>query len=80
MSQQHQQGNERGPAGPLPEVPYAGALLRVGAMAALHPLDYAKTLIQVAIGIAYIWSEKIDIGECCWQLTLVLFSSKVRIS
>ena len=44
MSQQHQQGGERGP---LPDVPYAGALLRVGAMAALHPLDYAKTLIQV---------------------------------
>ena len=24
-----------------------GALLRVGAMAALHPVDYAKTLIQI---------------------------------
>ena len=29
------------------DFPYAGALLRVGAMAALHPVDYAKTLIQI---------------------------------
>ena len=39
-----------GPTGNNPlgvDVPYAGALLRVGAMAALHPVDYAKTLIQI---------------------------------
>ena len=36
-----------GEGNPLADVPYAGALLRVGAMAALHPVDYAKTLIQI---------------------------------
>ena len=52
MSQQ-QPGNSGSTAGgggnPLGgvDVPYAGALLRVGAMAALHPVDYAKTLIQI---------------------------------
>ena len=41
-----QSSNAAGYAAGL-DFPYAGALLRVGAMAALHPVDYAKTLIQI---------------------------------
>ena len=47
MSQQPGNSGSAGTGNPLVDVPYTGALLRVGAMAALHPVDYAKTLIQI---------------------------------